>query len=52
MTKIRFKGVRISHMSIIVDMIANSAINSNSGDLQAMLPVKNYSGCYQSQNSR
>ena len=42
MTKIGFKGVSISNMSIIVDMIAKSAINSNSRELQAMPPVKNY----------
>ena len=45
MTKISLNGVSISNMSIIVDMISKSAINSNSGELQAMLPVKNYSGC-------
>ena len=45
MTKIGFKGVSISNMSIIVDMIAKSAINSNSGELQAMPLVKNYTGC-------
>ena len=44
MTKIEFKGVSISNMSIIVDMIAKSAINRNSGELQAVPPVKNYTG--------
>ena len=33
MTKIGFKGASISNMSIIVDMIEKSAINSNSGEL-------------------
>ena len=43
-TKIGFEGVSISNMSIIVDMITKFAINSNSGELQAMPPVKNYTG--------
>ena len=33
-------------MSIIVDMIAKSVMNSKSGELQAMLPVKYYTGRY------
>ena len=41
MTKISLNGVSISNMSIIVDMIAKSAINSNRGELQALLPVRN-----------
>ena len=36
----------ISNMSIIVDIIATCAINSNSRELQAMPPVKNYTGRY------
>ena len=43
-TKFGFEGVSISNMSINVDMITKSAINRNSGELQAMPPVKNYTG--------
>ena len=42
MTKIGSWGVSISNMSIIVDMVAKSDINSNSGELQAMPPMQNY----------
>ena len=42
MTKISFKGVSMSNMSIIVDMIAKSAINSNTGELKAIILVDNY----------
>ena len=36
LTEISFKGVSISTMSIIENMIAKSSIDSNSGELQAM----------------